>query len=65
MGIRTTAQITKRQLEVIKLLAHGLSNDEISDTLSISPRTAKAHCDAIRRKLGVHADAISLSHIDC
>jgi ATP/maltotriose-dependent transcriptional regulator MalT len=45
--------ITERQRQVIELIAQGLSNEEISHELGISPRTAKAHCDVLRQKLGV------------
>jgi ATP/maltotriose-dependent transcriptional regulator MalT len=45
--------ITERQRQVIELIAQGLSNEEISHQLGISPRTAKAHCDVLRQKLGV------------
>jgi DNA-binding CsgD family transcriptional regulator len=45
--------ITKRQLEVIELIAAGCSNQEVGERLGISPRTAKAHCDVLRQKLGV------------
>jgi ATP/maltotriose-dependent transcriptional regulator MalT len=45
--------ITSRQREVVELIAQGLSNDEIGVALGISPRTAKAHSDALRQKLGV------------
>jgi DNA-binding CsgD family transcriptional regulator len=45
--------ITSRQRQVVELIAQGLSNDEVSVELGISPRTAKAHCDALRQKLGV------------
>jgi DNA-binding CsgD family transcriptional regulator len=45
--------LTERQLQVIELLARGCSNDEIGLRLGISPRTAKAHCDVLRQKLGV------------
>jgi DNA-binding CsgD family transcriptional regulator len=45
--------ITIRQRQVVELIAQGLSNDEVSVELGISPRTAKAHCDALRQKLGV------------
>jgi len=45
--------ITSRQRQVIELIAQGLSNDEVGLQLGISPRTAKAHCDALRQKLGV------------
>ena len=45
--------ITRRQREVVALIAAGCSNDEVGQRLGISPRTAKAHCDALRQKLGV------------
>jgi two-component system NarL family response regulator len=48
-----TAPITARQREVIGLVAAGYSNDEVGARLGISPRTAKAHCDVLRQKLGV------------
>jgi ATP/maltotriose-dependent transcriptional regulator MalT len=45
--------ITSRQRQVIELIAQGLSNEEVGLQLGISPRTAKAHSDALRQKLGV------------
>ena len=50
---RKTAPNTERQREVIALVAAGYSNDEVGVRLGISPRTAKAHCDVLRQKLGV------------
>jgi ATP/maltotriose-dependent transcriptional regulator MalT len=44
--------ITDRQLQVIELIADGCSNDEVARRLGISPRTAKAHSDVLRQKLG-------------
>jgi DNA-binding CsgD family transcriptional regulator len=48
------SSITARQREVVALIAAGLSNDEVGERLGISPRTAKAHCDVLRQKLGVN-----------
>ena len=45
--------ITRRQKEVVKLIAAGCSNEEVGERLGISARTAKAHSDALRQKLGV------------
>jgi DNA-binding CsgD family transcriptional regulator len=50
---RGTSLITERQREVVALIAAGCSNDEVGARLGISPRTAKAHCDVLRQKLGV------------
>ena len=45
--------LTERQRRVVELIAAGLSNEEIGVELGISARTAKAHCDVLRQKLGV------------
>jgi ATP/maltotriose-dependent transcriptional regulator MalT len=45
--------ITARQRQVVQLIAAGCSNEEVGSRLGISPRTAKAHTDALRQKLGV------------
>jgi len=50
---RRAAPITERQRDVIALIAAGCSNDEVGARLGISPRTAKAHSDVLRQKLGV------------
>ena len=52
-ALRDSSQITERQREVIQAIAQGLSNEELGVELGISPRTAKAHCDVLRQKLGV------------
>jgi ATP/maltotriose-dependent transcriptional regulator MalT len=48
------SSITPRQRQVIELIAQGLSNVEVGHELGISPRTAKAHSDVLRQKLGVN-----------
>jgi ATP/maltotriose-dependent transcriptional regulator MalT len=45
--------LTARQRQVVELIAEGCSNDEVGQRLGISPRTAKAHSDVLRQKLGV------------
>ena len=45
--------ITERQRQVVELIAAGCSNEEVGRRLGISTRTAKAHADVLRRKLGV------------
>ena len=46
-------QLTDRELEVLRLLATGLSNHEIGERLYISATTAKFHVSNIMRKLEV------------
>jgi DNA-binding CsgD family transcriptional regulator len=45
--------LTQRELEVLQLLAEGATNDEISQRLFISPKTAKNHLAAVFQKLDV------------
>jgi len=52
-GVTGDLGLTERQRQVVKLIAHGCSNEEIGARLGISPRTAKAHADVLRHKLGV------------
>ncbi len=49
--------LTTRELEVLRLLARGQSNQAIADSLSISPRTATTHVANILGKLGVDSRA--------
>lgn len=46
--------LTGREIEVLKLLAEGCTNQEISHLLSISPHTVKSHVIHIFNKLGVN-----------
>jgi DNA-binding CsgD family transcriptional regulator len=47
------AGLTDRQLEILRLVAAGLSNAEIARRLVVSPRTVDHHVSAILAKLGV------------
>jgi LuxR family maltose regulon positive regulatory protein len=46
--------LSDREIEVLRLLAVGLSNREIAETLSVSPETIKKHTGNIYGKLGAH-----------
>lgn len=46
-------RLTKREIEVLKLLAEGLFNKEIAYKLSISEKTVKNHVSNIFKKIGV------------
>jgi DNA-binding NarL/FixJ family response regulator len=45
--------MTKREVEVLRLLASGLSNKEIADALGTGDATIKSHVSSILSKLGV------------
>jgi LuxR family maltose regulon positive regulatory protein len=46
-------QLSTRELAVLRLIAQGCSNQEISDQLFISLHTVKTHASHINSKLGV------------
>jgi len=47
-------QLTKREYEVLSLIAGGLSNKDIADKLFISEKTVKNHVSSIFKKLDVN-----------
>jgi len=51
------AMLTQRQVHVLRLLEHGLHNNEIADKLFISPKTVDHHISAILSKLEVNSRA--------
>ena len=58
-----TARLTRREAEVLRLLAAGLEQGDIARDLVITPRTVAKHIEHILFKLGVHsrAQAIALA----
>ena len=51
------AGLTPRQVQVLRLVASGLSNPEIGDRLGISRRTAEHHVQAVYERAGVSTRA--------
>jgi DNA-binding NarL/FixJ family response regulator len=45
--------LTKRELEIIKLIADGLSDGGIGEALGIAPSTAHFHACHVLKKLGM------------
>lgn len=58
------AGFTPRELEVLRLVADGRSNQQIADMLFISRKTASVHVSHILSKLGVHSrgEAAAVAH---
>jgi DNA-binding NarL/FixJ family response regulator/tetratricopeptide (TPR) repeat protein len=52
---RTLAGLTRRELEVLRLLVEGRSNRQIAEQLFISGKTANVHVTNLLAKLGVHS----------
>jgi LuxR family transcriptional regulator, maltose regulon positive regulatory protein len=52
-GINVPEPLSERELEVLRLIADGLTNQEIADKLFLSPHTVKVHARNINSKLAV------------
>ena len=48
-----TLDLTEREVEVLRLVAQGLSDAQVAEALVISPRTVNAHLRSIYSKLGL------------
>jgi DNA-binding CsgD family transcriptional regulator len=59
-------RLSSREHEVLRLIARGLSNQQMADELVISVRTVERHINHIYEKIGVHnraqAAAYAVSH---
>jgi len=53
--LRTMARLTRREREVLALVADGADNESIARSLLISPETARTHIQNVLNKLGVHS----------
>jgi DNA-binding NarL/FixJ family response regulator len=60
---RSADQLTKRELEVLGVMATGASNQAIADQLFISRDTVRNHVASILQKLGAHSklEAVALA----
>jgi DNA-binding NarL/FixJ family response regulator len=50
----TEVQLTPRESQVLRLIAMGLSNQEIADSLEISVETVKEHVQNLLRKMSLN-----------
>jgi DNA-binding NarL/FixJ family response regulator len=55
--IEGPAGLTRREIEVLRLIARGCSNKDVAARLVISPKTAGTHVEHIYAKLGVSSRA--------
>lgn len=53
--LQRIARLTRRERDVLSLLAGGARTEAIAETLVISPQTARTHIQNILGKLGVHS----------
>jgi two-component system OmpR family response regulator len=58
------SDLTKRELEVLRLVADGLEQGEIAERLVVSPKTVSTHTQNVFRKLGVRnrAQAVAAAY---
>ena len=54
--------LTRRELEVLQLIAEGMTSQEISEALFISPRTVDTHRSNLIQKVGVRNTAGLVRH---
>lgn len=62
---RPAGDLTRREVEVLRLIAAGLSNRNIADRLFISPRTIERHVANIYMKIDAHSktEATAYAHL--
>jgi DNA-binding NarL/FixJ family response regulator len=53
--------LSKREFEVLQLLADGLDQDEIAERLVLSPKTVSSHIQRVLGKLDVHSRAQAIA----
>jgi predicted ATPase/DNA-binding CsgD family transcriptional regulator len=56
-------ELTARELEVLNLVAEGLSDAEVSERLVVSRRTVHSHLRSIYRKLGVNSRTAATRYV--
>lgn len=62
-GPREEGELTRREREVLALLAEGLTNTEIATRLFLSVRTVEHHVSRILTKLGLHSRSEAAAYV--
>jgi DNA-binding CsgD family transcriptional regulator len=57
LGATRPAGLSEREIEVLQLVAEGMTDAQVADRLSLSPRTVSQHLRSIYNKLGVNSRA--------
>ena len=55
MACRFHSKLTPRELDVLGLVAEGLSSKEIAQNLKIAPSTVESHLESAKSKLGARS----------
>jgi DNA-binding CsgD family transcriptional regulator len=55
--VERISKLTKREIEVLRLIAQGLSDAQVAERLVLSPRTVNAHLTSVYRKIDVNSRA--------
>jgi DNA-binding CsgD family transcriptional regulator len=61
-GPRANPELTARELDVLRELVVGRTNQHIADRLGLSPKTVMHHTGSVYRKLGVRGRAEAVAH---
>ena len=61
ISLKNNQELTKRQLEVLKLISKGYSNEEISEKMVISVDTVKTHINGIYSKFNINRQTKDVS----
>jgi DNA-binding CsgD family transcriptional regulator len=57
------ADLTNREIQILRLVAEGRTNIAIAHQLEVSPRTVAKHLEHVYRKLGVSSRAAAVSRM--
>jgi DNA-binding CsgD family transcriptional regulator len=57
------ADLTEREIQILRLVADGRTNASIARALDVSPRTVAKHLEHIYRKFGVSSRAAAVSRM--